>query len=54
MLLFVELFFFDETARIITAKISIKRIEPKTISGILNAGSECKTVVEGVINMPPR
>jgi len=47
-------FFLDKAATITAARISTKRTTPKTMSGILKIGSECRTVVEGVINIPPR
>jgi len=34
--------------------MATKRTDPKIVNGILKAGSECNTVVEGVISMPPR
>ena len=47
-------FFFEAAARTTVAKIRAKSTMPKTVSGILKAGSECRTVVEGFINIPPR
>ena len=36
------------------AKIRMSRAAPKTVSGILKAGIACRTVVDGVMNMPPK
>jgi len=47
-------FFSEKTARTTVAKIRTKSTVPKTVSGILKVGSESRTVVEGVINIPPR
>jgi hypothetical protein len=48
-------FFSEATKRTTTvAKIRNKSTVPKTVSGILKVGSESRTVVEGVINIPPR
>jgi hypothetical protein len=45
---------FLETLTMTTTNIRTKSTIPKMVSGILKTGSECRTVVEGFMNIPPR
>jgi hypothetical protein len=45
---------FTKFAKTTIASTRIKITTPKKARGILKASSECKTVVEGVINIPPK